>query len=96
MKNNHELFAPAGNYEIADIGLNYGADGIYIGPKAYSLGARASYFDIQEIESISKSAHSRNKQVHLVLNTIWRIAHGPALANYFSITSECKVDGYFS
>lgn len=93
MKNNHELLAPAGNYEKAEIALNYGADAIYIGPKAYSLRARASNFDIQEIESITKYAHSKNKKVYVVLNIICRNAHVPGFANYFRKISECKVDG---
>ncbi|MGL5640036.1 MAG: peptidase U32 family protein [Mycoplasmoidaceae bacterium] len=93
MKNKHELLAPAGNYEKAIIALNYGADAIYIGPKAYSLRARASNFDIEEIELITKYAHENNKKVYVVLNIICRNAHVPGFANYFKKISECKVDG---
>ncbi|MGL5591193.1 MAG: peptidase U32 family protein [Mycoplasmoidaceae bacterium] len=93
MKTKHELLAPAGNYEKAIIALNYGADAIYIGPKAYSLRARASNFDIKEIELITKYAHGNNKKVYVVLNIICRNAHVPGFANYFKKISECKVDG---
>ena len=89
MKNNYELLAPAGNYEKAEIALNYGADAIYIGPKAYSLRARATNFDIQEIESITKYAHSKNEKVYVVLNIICRNALDPGFANYFRNISEC-------
>ncbi|MGL4617411.1 MAG: peptidase U32 family protein, partial [Mycoplasmoidaceae bacterium] len=93
MKNKHELLAPAGNYEKAIIALNYGADAIYIGPKAYSLRARASNFDIEEITSITNYAHENNKKVYVVLNIICRNSHVPGFANYFKKISECKVDG---
>ncbi|MGL5246452.1 MAG: peptidase U32 family protein [Mycoplasmoidaceae bacterium] len=93
MKNKHELLAPAGNYEKAIIALNYGADAIYIGPKAYSLRARASNFDIEEIDLITKYAHENNKKVYVVLNIICRNAHVNGFSNYFKKISECKVDG---
>ena len=93
MKVDDELLAPTGRYEKAEIALNYGAEAIYMGPKAYSLRARASNFDIQEIESITKYAHSKNRKVYVVLNIICRNAHVPGFANCIRKVSEWKVDG---
>ncbi len=93
MKINHELLAPAGDFEKAKIALNYGADAIYIGPKAYSLRARASNFDISEIDEITKYAHSLGKKVYVVLNIICRNVHINNFEDYFKKISKCNVDG---
>ena len=47
--NKIELLAPAGNLEKLKVALAFGADAIYIGGKEYSLRARASNFDIEDI-----------------------------------------------
>ncbi len=89
----HELLAPAGNYEKALYALDCGADAIYIGPKAYSLRARASNFEIDEIKSITEYAHSQNKKVYVVLNILCHNVHLKNFPNYFKQISDCKVDG---
>lgn len=89
----HELLAPAGNYEKALFALNFGADAIYIGPKSYSLRARASNFDIEEINNIVKYAHSLNKKVYVVLNIICHNIHLKNFPDYFKRISDCNVDG---
>jgi putative protease len=52
-----ELLAPSGSYEKGKVALDYGADAIYLGAKAYSLRARASNFDDQELMKISQLVH---------------------------------------
>lgn len=65
-----ELLAPAGNLEKAKIALEYGADAVYIGGKAFSLRARASNFDLQDIEALCVFAHERNKKVYVTTNIL--------------------------
>lgn len=89
----HELLAPAGNYEKAEYALDFGADAIYIGPKSYSLRARSSNFDIDEIRSITEYAHSLNKKVYVVLNILCHNIHIKNFEEYFKKISECNVDG---
>lgn len=89
----HELLAPAGDYEKAIFALNFGADAIYIGPKQYSLRARSSNFDIEEICKITKYAHNINKKVYVVLNIFCHNVHLKNFENYFKEISNCKVDG---
>ncbi|MGL4647549.1 MAG: peptidase U32 family protein [Mycoplasmoidaceae bacterium] len=93
MKIKHELLAPAGDFEKAVIALNYGADAIFVGPKAYSLRARASNFDIEEIAKITKYAHSLGKKVYIVLNIICKNGHLAGFKKYFQRISDCNVDG---
>lgn len=93
MKNNkHELLMPAGNIEKAMYAFEYGADAIYIGPKAYSLRARSSNFDFAEIKEITAYAHKINKKVYVVLNIICHCAHLNGFEYFFKKINEIGVD----
>lgn len=65
-----ELLAPAGNLEKAKVALEYGADAVYIGGKSFSLRARASNFELQDIEVLCKFAHERHKKVYVTTNIL--------------------------
>ena len=64
MANKVELLSPAGDFNKGKFALNYGADAIYLGAKAYSLRARASNFDFDELAKIIDYAHSLNKKIY--------------------------------
>ncbi len=94
MKNKlHELLLPAGTIEKAKYALNYGADAIYIGPKAYSLRARSSNFDIKDIAEITEYAHGLNKKVYVVLNIICHNADIKNFEYYFKKIATTNIDG---
>lgn len=91
-----ELLSPAGDKERAYFALEYGADAIYIGAKQYSLRARSSNFEYEDIKEIVKYAHSINKKVYLVTNII---CHNYLLSNFdtfFKNISDLKIDGFIS
>lgn len=90
--NKFELLMPAGNIEKAMYSLEYGADAIYIGPKAYSLRARSSNFDFNEIKEITDYAHKINKKVYVVLNIICHNAHLLGFDFFFKKINEIGVD----
>lgn len=89
----HELLLPAGTLEKAKYALQYGADAIYIGPKAYSLRARSSNFDIKDIKEIVDYSHQIGKKVYVALNIICHNADVRSFENYFKKISETNVDG---
>ena len=62
-----ELLAPAGNLEKARLALLYGADAVYVGGKMFSLRARASNFDVSDIEELCAFAKELNKKVYVRL-----------------------------
>ena len=68
--NKIELLAPAGNLEKAKLALIYGADAVYVGGKKFSLRARASNFDVCDIEELCKFAHSLSKKVYVTMNIL--------------------------
>lgn len=88
----YELLMPAGNFEKGMYALEYGADAIYIGPKAYSLRARSSNFDFSEIKKITDYAHTKNKKVYVVLNIICHNGHLLGFEPFFKKINECNVD----
>ena len=65
-----ELLAPAGNLLAAYSALKGGADAIYLGGKKFSARASADNFSNEEIEEITKFAHSINKKIYVTLNTL--------------------------
>lgn len=68
--NKIELLAPAGNLEKAKIALMYGADAVYVGGKMFSLRARASNFDIPDINELCEFAKELNKKVYVTMNIL--------------------------
>lgn len=91
-----ELLAPAGDLERAYIALDYGADAIFLGGKAYSLRAHASNFEINDIAKIVEYAHSKNKKVYVVTNII---CHNPFIKSAFEYIKklvDCKPDGFIT
>lgn len=68
--NKIELLAPAGNLEKAKIALMYGADAVYVGGKMFSLRARASNFEVSDIEELCKFARELNKKVYVTMNIL--------------------------
>lgn len=95
MKNNssHELLMPAGNLEKAMCALEYGADAIYLGAKSFSLRARSSNFDFEEIEHLSKFIHSINKKIYLVCNIICHNSHLNSFTDFFMNIKKSNIDG---
>ena len=65
-----ELLASAGNLEKAKIALMYGADAVYVGGKTFSLRARASNFNICDLEELANFAHGLNKKVYVTMNIV--------------------------
>ncbi len=63
-----ELLAPAGDLEKLKIAVKYGADAVFVGGKQFSLRAKASNFDLKDIEEGVKFAHAHNSRVHITVN----------------------------
>ena len=63
-----ELLAPAGNLEKLRTALFYGADAVYIGLKNYSLRARESEFEIDDIKKAVMITHNLKKKIYIAVN----------------------------
>ncbi len=94
MKNRVELLAPAGDLFRGQIALDYGADAIYFGGKQYSLRARASNFDYQQVKQMIDYAHSLNKKAYLVTNVLCHNIHLKNLIPFLKQVLSFKPDGF--
>lgn len=89
---NVELLAPAGDIDKLKYALNYGADAVYIGGKAFGLRAFAGNFTINEIDAGVRYAHKKNKKVYLTMNIFPRNNDFEGLNSYLGQLKEIGVD----
>ncbi|QZX49241.1 U32 family peptidase [Mycoplasma sp. E35C] len=89
----YELLAPAGDVQKAMFAIDYGADAVFLGAKAYSLRSSASNFFFKDIKEIVDYAHERNKKIYITVNVV---CHNPLVkgyANFIKSLAETGVDG---
>ncbi len=87
-----ELLAPAGSLDKAKIALMYGADAVYVGGKQFSLRARASNFELEDLKELSEFAHERNKKVYVTMNIIPHNEDLQGLDEYLKYLESIKID----
>lgn len=69
-KNQLELLAPAGSYDIFRAVLNAGADAVYVGGGQFGARAYANNFSEEELLRAIDEAHIHGKQLYLTVNTL--------------------------
>ena len=69
-KNQLELLAPAGSYDIFKAVLNAGADAVYVGGSQFGARAYANNFSKEELLFAIDEAHIHGKQLYLTVNTL--------------------------
>jgi len=71
MQQKIEILAPAGSFASLNAAINAGADAVYLGVGQLNMRASsASNFDIEELNEISKLAHTNNIKVYVTINNI--------------------------
>jgi len=88
-----ELLAPAGDLIKLKTAIDYGADAVYIGGKAFSLRVASSNFSYEEMKEGIAYAHEREKKVYVAINII---AHNRDFENLNAVLKELEeleVDG---
>jgi putative protease len=65
-----ELLAPAGNFSIAEMAFDHGADAIYIGVGKFNLRAHSPNFIIEDLPELMNVAQKRAKKVYIALNSM--------------------------
>ncbi|QEX47078.1 U32 family peptidase [Mycoplasmoides gallisepticum] len=89
----YELLAPAGDVQKAMFAIDYGADAVFLGAKAYSLRSSASNFFFKDIKQTVDYAHERNRKVYVAVNVV---CHNPLVkgfAKFIASLEETGVDG---
>ena len=90
--NKVELLAPAGDLKRLKTAVNFGADAVYLGGKSYSLRARASNFQRQDIVDAVNYAHAHHKKVFVTINMIFHEEDLEGLRAYLIDLDEIGVD----
>lgn len=77
---NFEILAPAGGMESLIAGVRSGANGIYLGVKAFNARRNAGNFDYDTLKSAVDYCHKRGVKVYLTLNILisdaeWELAY---------------------
>jgi len=91
-----ELLAPAGDLEKLKIALMYGADAVFIGGQNFSLRARASNFNLDDILEATTFAHEKGKKVYVTTNIIPHNEDYEGLIDYLKALEERQVDAIIS
>ena len=90
----YELLMPAGDLDRLKVGIDYGADAVYIGGYDYSLRANANNFSIDEIKEAVEYAHARGKKVYVTVNMIFHNEDLEGLDNYLKELDRIGIDSY--
>ncbi len=87
-----ELLAPAGDLNRLKTAIDFGADAVFLGGKSYSLRARASNFEISDIQEAVEYAHKFNKKVYVTVNMIFHKEDLQGLKEYLILLDSIGVD----
>ena len=90
--NNLEVLAPAGDYERFKAALDYGADAIYIGGKAFSMRAAPKNFEGEGMKAAVDEAHAKGVKVYLTCNTLPRNDEIPQFEGFMQEAVASGVD----
>ena len=93
MNKKPELLAPAGDLIKLKTAIDYGADAVYIGGKAFSLRVASNNFSYDEMKEGIKYAHDRDKKVYVALNIIAHNRDFENLKEYLCDLRDLGVDG---
>ena len=87
-----ELLAPAGSMEAFIAAVQNGADGVYLGGKAFSARASASNFSKEDLEEVVSYGHFRGIKIYLTLNTLLDQGEVEEALNYIDFVYSIGID----
>lgn len=88
-----ELLAPAGSMEAFIAAVQNGADGVYLGGKAFSARASASNFSKEDLEEVVSYGHFRGVKIYLTLNTLLDQGEVKEALAYVAFLYSIGIDG---
>ncbi|MDR1948194.1 MAG: U32 family peptidase, partial [Spirochaetaceae bacterium] len=66
-----ELLAPAGSPEALDAAIAEGADGVYLGLKAFNARMRSANFAYSQFEGALRALHRMGRRIYVTVNTVF-------------------------
>ena len=87
-----ELLAPAGDLERLRYAINYGADAVYCGGKAFGMRSAPKNLSLEDFEEGSRYAHERGARVYVTCNVLPRNNEIEAMHEYVGQLKDTGVD----
>ena len=69
-RSNPEVLAPAGNLDTLKTAIDFGADAVYCGGKAFGMRAAPRNFSLEDFEDAISYAHQRGARVYVTCNIL--------------------------
>ena len=91
-RNKPEVLAPAGNLRGLKTAVDYGADAVYCGGKAFGMRSAPKNLSLEDFEEGSRYAHARGARVYVTCNVLPRNAEIEELREYLGQLKDTGVD----
>lgn len=87
-----EVLSPAGNLRGLKTAVDYGADAVYCGGKAFGMRSAPKNLSLEDFEEGSRYAHERGARVYVTCNVLPRNNEVRAIQEYISQLAGTGVD----
>ncbi|MBW3090825.1 peptidase U32 family protein [Bifidobacterium miconisargentati] len=87
-----EVLAPAGNLRGLKTAVDYGADAVYCGGKAFGMRSAPKNLSLEDFEEGSRYAHEHGARVYVTCNVLPRNNEVEALREYVGQLKDTGVD----
>ena len=87
-----EVLAPAGNLRGLKAAVDYGADAVYCGGKAFGMRSAPKNLSLEDFEEGARYAHARGARVYVTCNVLPRNNEVRAIQEYISQLAGTGVD----
>ena len=88
-RNKPEVLAPAGNLRGLKTAVDYGADAVYCGGKAFGMRSAPKNLSLEDFEEGARYAHERGARVYVTFNVLPRNNEVEAMREYLG-----KLEGH--
>ncbi|MBW3092145.1 U32 family peptidase [Bifidobacterium sp. 82T10] len=87
-----EVLAPAGNLRGLKTAVDFGADAVYCGGKAFGMRSAPKNLSLEDFEEGARYAHERGARVYVTLNVLPRNAEVEAMREYIGQLKDTGID----
>lgn len=87
-----EVLAPAGNLRGLKTAVDYGADAVYCGGKAFGMRSAPKNLSLEDFEEGSRYAHAHGARVYVTCNVLPRNAEVEDMKDYIGQLDDTGVD----
>lgn len=91
-RNKPEVLAPAGNLRGLKTAVDYGADAVYCGGKAFGMRSAPKNLSLEDFEEGARYAHERGARVYVTFNVLPRNNEVEAMHEYLGQLKDTGVD----